>query len=45
MKTERHGINPDVPPSGEGCAECLAAGGWWLHFAVLRRMRARRLVR
>src|ERR1700756_3080546 len=31
MKNERHGINPDVPPSGEGCVECLAAGGWWLH--------------
>jgi hypothetical protein len=31
MKTERHGINPDVPPSGEGCVECLAAGAWWLH--------------
>ena len=24
-------LNPDVPPSGQGCAECLAAGGWWLH--------------
>ena len=31
MKSERHGINPDVPPSGEGCVECLASGGWWLH--------------
>ena len=31
MKTEPHGINPDVPPSGEGCFECIAAGGWWLH--------------
>jgi hypothetical protein len=31
MKSEHHGINPDVPPSGQGCAECLAAGGWWLH--------------
>ncbi|HEY6344348.1 MAG TPA: UBP-type zinc finger domain-containing protein [Bryobacteraceae bacterium] len=31
MKAEREGIDPDVPPSGEGCAECLAAGGWWLH--------------
>jgi hypothetical protein len=31
MKTERPGINPDVPPSGVGCAECLAAAGWWLH--------------
>jgi hypothetical protein len=24
-------IDPDVPPSGDGCAECLAAGGWWFH--------------
>jgi Zn-finger in ubiquitin-hydrolases and other protein len=26
-------INPEVPPSGEGCAECLAADppGWWFH--------------
>jgi hypothetical protein len=31
MKTERRGINPDVPPSGQGCIECLEAGGWWLH--------------
>lgn len=31
MKSERHGINPDMPPSGEGCVECLASGGWWLH--------------
>ena len=20
-----------VPPSGTGCAECLAAEGWWVH--------------
>lgn len=25
------GIEPAVPPSGTGCAECEAAGGWWLH--------------
>jgi hypothetical protein len=26
-------IDPDVPPSGSGCAECLAGQGpgWWLH--------------
>jgi len=24
-------IQPAVPPSGTGCAECLAAGGWWFH--------------
>jgi hypothetical protein len=25
------GINVEVSPSGTGCVECLAAGGWWLH--------------
>ena len=25
------GIDPSVPPSGEGCVECEAAGGWWVH--------------
>ncbi|MDH6145193.1 MULTISPECIES: UBP-type zinc finger domain-containing protein [Kitasatospora] len=25
------GIDPSVPPSGEGCVECLAAEGWWFH--------------
>ena len=24
-------IDPAVPPSGNGCVECLAAGGWWFH--------------
>ena len=24
-------IDVTVPPSGAGCAECTAAGGWWLH--------------
>jgi hypothetical protein len=24
-------IQPDVPPSGTGCAECLETGGWWFH--------------
>lgn len=24
-------IDPAVPPSGPGCAECTATGGWWLH--------------
>ncbi len=24
-------INPTVAPSGTGCVECDAAGGWWLH--------------
>jgi Zn-finger in ubiquitin-hydrolases and other protein len=25
------GIDPSVPPSGSGCAECLDSGGWWFH--------------
>ena len=25
------GVDPSVPPSGDGCAECLATGGWWFH--------------
>ena len=24
-------IDPEVPPSGTGCAECLESGGWWFH--------------
>jgi len=24
-------VDPSVPPSGEGCVECLASGGWWFH--------------
>lgn len=24
-------IDPTVPPSGPGCVECDAAGGWWFH--------------
>ena len=24
-------IDPSVPPSGPGCVECLASGGWWFH--------------
>ena len=24
-------IDPTIPPSGDGCAECTAAEGWWLH--------------
>jgi Zn-finger in ubiquitin-hydrolases and other protein len=31
MKNERDGINPAAKPSGTGCVECLASGGWWLH--------------
>jgi hypothetical protein len=25
------GVDPDVKPSGTGCVECDAAGGWWVH--------------
>ena len=25
------GVDPSVAPSGTGCVECDAAGGWWLH--------------
>lgn len=25
------GIDPSVPPSGAGCVECDASGGWWVH--------------
>ncbi len=28
---DRSDIDPAVPPSGEGCVECLASGGWWFH--------------
>ena len=24
-------IDPTIPPSGTGCVECLASGGWWFH--------------
>ena len=29
--SEREGIDPSVPPSGTGCVECDADGGWWVH--------------
>ena len=29
--SEIAGINPSVPPSGPGCVECEATGGWWYH--------------
>ena len=29
--TEIEGIDPDAVPTGSGCAECEAGGGWWLH--------------
>jgi hypothetical protein len=27
----RRGINLQSKPSGDGCVECLATNGWWLH--------------
>lgn len=24
-------IDPSAPPSGDGCMECEADGGWWFH--------------
>ena len=29
--TAIRGIDPAAPPSGTGCAECEASGGWWFH--------------
>jgi hypothetical protein len=29
--TSQDGIDVSVAPSGTGCAECDAAGGWWFH--------------
>jgi Zn-finger in ubiquitin-hydrolases and other protein len=29
--TAEAGIDTSVPPSGTGCAECDANGGWWFH--------------
>ncbi|MFE1521498.1 UBP-type zinc finger domain-containing protein [[Kitasatospora] papulosa] len=29
--TTNIGIDPTVPPSGTGCAECEATNGWWFH--------------
>jgi hypothetical protein len=31
MTDETPAIDPDVPPTGEGCVECLAGETWWLH--------------
>ncbi len=33
MDEPRPPIAPEVPPSGAGCADCLAGlgAGWWLH--------------
>jgi hypothetical protein len=29
--TDAADIDPAVAPSGAGCVECLASGGWWFH--------------
>lgn len=29
--TDIKGLDPSVPPSGDACVECDAAGGWWFH--------------
>lgn len=31
MTDQIPGIDPAALPSGTGCAECEAQGGWWLH--------------
>jgi hypothetical protein len=31
MSSAEQAIDADVPPSGTGCAECDADGGWWVH--------------
>ena len=31
MTSVPDGIDATVPPSGEGCADCDQAGGWWVH--------------
>ncbi len=31
MRSKHTGINPEAPPSGTGCGECLAQDGWWFH--------------
>jgi hypothetical protein len=28
---DQSGIDPAVPPSGTGCAECESVAGWWVH--------------
>jgi Zn-finger in ubiquitin-hydrolases and other protein len=31
MVSMPNGIDPSVTPSGSGCLDCDAAGGWWVH--------------
>jgi hypothetical protein len=38
-------VDPSVAPSGIGCAECDAAGGWWVHLRAVCGLRPHRLLR
>jgi Zn-finger in ubiquitin-hydrolases and other protein len=29
--TQQIEIDPTIPPSGPGCVDCEATGGWWFH--------------
>jgi hypothetical protein len=29
--TDAPPVRPELPPSGPGCLECEATGGWWFH--------------
>ena len=31
MHKRAEGIDVNAVPSGTGCVECLASGGWWFH--------------
>ncbi len=31
MMNDGSTIDPSAKPTGAGCVECLASGGWWLH--------------
>jgi len=31
MASPEDDFDPTVPPSGTGCLECNASGGWWFH--------------
>ncbi len=31
MSEDPSQYDTSVPPSGPGCVECTAAGGWWVH--------------
>ena len=31
MRRLPRGVNLESKPNAEGCEECLATGGWWLH--------------